>query len=820
MLMASCMRKSKPEESTQKSLDRKVELKEKKPLQIQEQKIVDILHTELQLSFDWQKQEVEGMAVLTLRSNINGIKEFYLDAKSMEISKVSIKPLDRLNWEYNYRNDRIHFKMVNALNKYDVLTMTIEYRAMPNRFYDSLSPEDKGLFFIDPLDTIQGISPQIWTQGETTYNSVWFPTLDRPDEKFTQDIYLTVDTSMVTLSNGKLKAKTFNENGTRTDHWSQQQPHSAYLVMIAVGTWKILELESETVPLFVYTEKEYENSMDDVFANTSEMINFYSSRFNYPFPWEKYAQIPVRQFITGAMENTSASVFMANLYVDKKELTDENFDWIISHELVHQWFGDLVTCKSWPYVSMNESFANYGEYLWSEYKYGEEAAALVRLAELDDYFSEASNYRAPIIRHRYNYAGDLFDAHSYSKGGLVIHMLRNELGDDLFFEGIGIYLKKFKYQNVELSDLRKVFEDLSGKDLHYFFEQWFERPGHPQLKIKYGEMEGNILDIEINQIQKEDPFRIPLKLRYLYQDRNAFDTVIVISQKSTNVKLELDAMGGTLIADPDHDLLIEVSIKKTYEELVLQYSNSNDFLNRYDAFMLLIDSFPERVKSTGISQVFLLDSSYTIQELTLDFIEREYDIIGADKKKRIIDLAKTSNKSYVRGAALETLMYLVEPDTIFFETFLNDSSWYVNAIALEALIDIKKDKAAKLEIVKAFEESNNPHVVNVIASYYASSSIDKSEWFKEKLNLISDQNKYAILGYYGLGMLKADSVDQQQALDLLYNIATSDKYSFNRVMAYQSLLVYLDRPLVKKQLIEILKKEDSDAIRKWFSDML
>ncbi|QNL20957.1 M1 family metallopeptidase [Hyphobacterium sp. CCMP332] len=814
------MKKSKPEISAQKALAKKVELLEEKPLQIQDQKIVDILHTELQLSFDWQKQEVGGLAVLTIKPNVKDIKEFYLDAKSMEILNVSIKPLDRFNWQYNYRNDRIYFKVDTALNKYDVLTINIAYRAKPNRFYDSLSPEDKGLFFVDPLDTIQGISPQIWTQGETSYNSVWFPTLDRPDEKFTQDIYLTVDTSMVTLSNGKLKAKTFNENGTRTDHWSQQLPHSAYLTMIAVGSWKILELKSESVPLYVYTEREYENSMDDVFANTSEMINFYSSLFNYPFPWEKYAQIPVRQFITGAMENTSASVFMSNLYVDKKELTDENFDWIISHELVHQWFGDLVTCESWPYVSLNESFANYGEYLWSEYKYGEEAAALVRLAELDDYFSEARDYRAPIIRHRYDYAGDLFDAHSYSKGGFVIHMLRKELGDDLFFEGISVYLKKFKYQNVELSDLRKVFEDLSGKDLHYFFEQWFERPGHPQLKIKYEEMEPNILGIEINQIQKEDAFRIPLKLRYLYRDRIPFDTVIVISQKSTNFKLELEALGGTLIADPDHNLLIEVSIKKTYDELVLQYYNSNDFLNRYDAFMLLRDSFPERVKSTGISQVFLLDSSYTIQELTLDFIEREYDIIGADTKRRIIEIAKTSNKSYVRGAALETLMYIVEPDTIFYEAFLKDSSWYVNAIALDALIDIKKDSAEKMEIVQAFEESNNPHVLNVVASYYASLSIDKSDWFKEKLNIISDQNKYAILGYYGLGMLNADSVEQQQALNLLYNIATNDKYSFNRVMAYQSLLVYLDRPLVKKQLIDILKKEDSDAIRKWFSNML
>ncbi len=818
--MASCMRKSLPESNAQNSLAEKVESKEKKPLQIQEQKIMDILHTELHLSFDWQKQEVEGLALITIKPILGGIKDFYLDAKSMEILNVSIKPLNKFKWDYNYRNDRIYFKVDSGFNKNDILTIDITYRAMPNHFLDSLSPEDKGLFFIDPMDTIPGISPQIWTQGETSYNSVWFPTLDRPDEKFTQDIYLTVDTSMVTLSNGKLKTKTFHEDGTRTDHWSQQQAHSAYLTMIAVGTWKILELKSESVPLYVYTEKEYENSMDDVFANTSEMINFYSSLFNYPFPWEKYAQIPVRQFVTGAMENTSASVFMENLYVDKKELTDENFDWIISHELVHQWFGDLVTCESWPHISLNESFANYGEYLWADYKYGEEAAALVRIAELDDYFAEAKTFRAPIIRHRYEHASDLFDAHSYSKGGLVLHMLRHEMGDDLFFEGIGIYLKKFKHKNVELSDLRKVYEDLSGKDLHYFFKQWFESPGHPQLDIKYSENEANVLEVEIEQIQQEDAFRFPLKLRYLYKDGNALDTVFQISQKSTSIRLKLDANGGTLIADPEHSLLIEISMKKSYDELVLQYRNSHDFLNRYDAFMLLLDSFPERIKNSGMVQVFLLDSSYTIQELALDFIETEYDIIGNDTKKRIIELAETSKKSYVRGAALETLMYISATDTGFYQTFLNDSSWYVNAIAIEALLDLKKDSLAKLEIIESFESSRNPHIVNIVASYYASSDLDKSAWYRNKITQLSKQNKYAILGYYGLGMLNADSTVQEEALALLYKIALNDEYPFNRVMAYQSLLVYMDRPKVKNQLIDILKKEDSDAIRKWFSNML
>lgn len=820
LLLNACTEKAKPGESIADAEAKKERIKKQSPLQIPEPVLIDILHTTLNLSFDWEKQEVIGKATLTIKPFNDGLRKFYLDAKGMEILNISVSHDETFKLINSYDGERISFKSDTVLSQFSVFTVDINYIAKPSEFIDTLSPEDRGLFFIDPFDTIPGISPQIWTQGETEFNSIWFPTCDRPDEKFTLDMYLKVDSSFVTLSNGKLMAKTFNNDGSRTDHWSQQKPHSAYLTMLAIGTWEVLALKSESVPLYVYTEKAYKESMDDVFKNTSEMIAFYSDLFAYPFPWEKYAQIPVRQFVTGAMENTSASVFMDNLYVDEKELVDENFDWIISHELVHQWFGDMVTCESWSYISLNESFANYGEYLWSEYKYGEEAAALIRLAELDEYFSEARSYKVPIIRYRYNHPDDLFDAHSYSKGGLILHMLRKELGDDIFFKSLSIYLKKFKYQTVELSDLRKVFEKVSGRDLYLFFDQWFEKPGHPVLNIKYSEEEKNNLLIDFNQLQTEDEFRFPLKLTYLYSGNQKVDTVVNLSQRQEHISWRLPKFGGTLIADPDHNLLIDISMKKTYEELVLQYNESEDFLNRYDAFELLVDSFPERIKNTGLSQVFLLDKSYTIQELTLNFIESNYDILGSDTKRRIIELAKNSEKSYVRGAALESLMYLDEVDTGFFNLFLNDSSWYVNAIAIEALLDNKKDSLDKLEMIRSFESSNNPHVVNIVASYYASSGIDKSTWFNKKIWTLNSRNKYAILGYYGLGVLQADSAVQQNALNSLYNIALKDEYPFNRVMAYQSLLVYLDRPRVKSQLIEILNNEDSEAIRKWFSEML
>ncbi len=819
-ILSACSKNAIPGESPEKTMAENVKEKKQRPLQIPEPKLIDILHTSLDLSFNWEKQEVFGKAQLTIKSRIQGFKKFYLDAKSMEISKVSVSLDEKYLWKNEYDGKRIYLSSDSTINRNDVFTIDIEYIARPSKFIDSLSPEDRGLFFIDPFDSISGISPQIWTQGETEFNSVWFPTLDRPDEKFNQDIFITVDTALVTLSNGKLLTKSYNKDGTRTDHWVQQKPHSAYLVMLAVGDWDIIELKSESVPLYVYTESKYKESIDDVFKNTSEMINFFSSRFGQPFPWEKYAQIPVRKFVTGAMENTSASVFMDNLYVNKKELVDENFDWIISHELVHQWFGDMVTCESWAYISLNESFANYGEYLWSEYKYGEEAAGLNRIAELDEYFSEARSYKAPIVRHRYHHPDDLFDAHSYSKGGLVLHMLRNELGDEVFFESLKLYLRKFKYQNVELSDLRKVFEEVSGKDLYWFFDQWFEKPGHPVLKIKYTEKPDHQLIVEFAQTQKENEFTFPLKLVYLYSENEKIDTLINVNNRTDSISWKLPRFGGTLIADPGHYLLADISIKKTFEELFLQYNASSDFLNRYDAFELLLDSFPDRVKNSGLAQSFLMDESYTIQELTLDFIESEYEILGTDTERRIKDLAKKSNKSYVRGAAIETLMYLSHEDSTFYEYFLDDSSWYVNAIAIEALLSMKEDSLAKLDMIKSFEESNNPHVVYIVASYYASSSLDKSQWFNEKLQVLANQHKYAILSYYGLGMLQADSSVQQNGLDELYRIATSDEFTFNRVMAYQSLLVYLDRPEVRNQLVEILKREDADAIREWFSEML
>jgi aminopeptidase N len=819
ILFSSCNRKTIVQESNSDMEVPEAPVQNIKPLQLPEDRLIDILHTRLRLSFDWELRQVNGEAELTLKPYINKLREFHIDAKAMQIESLTLlRGEEILELERSYDGLELQISVEDTLNTDDILVLKMKYTARPYRYIDSMAPENRGLFFIDPLDTVPYLMPQIWTQGETHYNSTWFPTLERSDEKFTQEIYLTVDTAFATLSNGRLVSRQFNEDGSRTDYWHQDKPHSPYLTMIAVGDWEVLELPSTKTPLYVYTEKDYRSPIKKVYGNTAEMIDFYEKTFGVPYPWDKYAQVSVRNFVTGAMENTSASVFMEDLYVDEKTLVDRNFEWIISHELVHQWFGNLVTCKSWNYITLNEAFANYGEYLWADYKYGEEEAGLARLGELDEYFSEANEEKKPLIRFRYNHEDELFDAHSYSKGGLILHMLRNHLGDEVFFAALKYYLKKHAYGNVELSDLRKAFEFKSGKNLELFFSQWFLIPGHPVITMET-RRDSIGYKVELHQEQEGDVFTFPLSFRFL-NENTAMDTTIMVNQRFQSFYWSSVPSTGTIISDPQNTMLAEISHEKSYSEVLLQYREASTFLNRYNAFQILIDSFPDRVSSSGLFIEFLSDKSYTIREMGISFMESEIEALGNNAREKLIQIAREDSKSYVRGEAVACLMIFEYADTTFYEKLLSDSSWFVNARAMEALDEFKKDRKAVEVMMDSFSTSLNPHVANIVASHYASREGDYSDWFIEKLQRLGEQNRYAILAYYGLALDASTPEKQEKGIQKLYRIAINDESSFNRLMAFQSLLVFYERPEVKEKVIEILRREDADEIRSWLENML
>ena len=404
----------------------------------------DILNTKLEVSFDWEKSELIGNAEIHAKPYFYPTSTLYLDARGMDIKGVKVlfsvpevksdvkantktKAIATPNIRdsparFVYENDSLKINLGKEFKANEDYTVFISYVSKPNQLKkggsDAIS-EDKGLYFINPKGEDANKMPQIWTQGETQSNSAWFPTVDSPNEKMTSEVLITVIDKYTTLSNGLLINSKKNADGTRTDHWKMDLPHSAYLVMMGIGEFKKVTDEPwKGKEISYYVEKEYEQHAKAIFGNTKEMIDFYSRTLGVDYAWPKYSQIVVRDYVSGAMENTSATLhgdFM--VYQTAREMIDgKKGEDVIAHELFHQWFGDLATAESWSNLPLNESFATYGEYMWEEFKYGRDAADEHHAGSRYGYFASSERKEVDLIRFDYENREDMFDAFSYNKG--------------------------------------------------------------------------------------------------------------------------------------------------------------------------------------------------------------------------------------------------------------------------------------------------------------------------------------------------------------------------------------------------------------------
>ena len=353
-------------------------------------KSFDLVHTKLEIKPDWQKQQLNGIATLKLKPHFYPQKTLVLDAKGFDIHAIT---MNNQALKFVYDNKKISIELGKEFLRKDTLNIQIKYTAKPNDLPKGGSEaitSDKGLYFIN-ADGSDPLKPkQIWTQGETEASSCWFPTIDSPNIKSTEEVILTVDNQYITLSNGKLISSTKNTDGTRTDYWKQDKPHAPYLFMFAVGDFKkVVDPNFKNFEVSYYVEPKFEPYAMKIFGRTPEMIRYFENLLGVKYQWDKYAQIAVREYVSGAMENTSATVHGDFIQKNANKLVDDNDDGVIAHELFHHWFGDLVTCESWSNLPLNESFATYAEQLWSTHYYGKDEGDLVALNGLSQYLYES-----------------------------------------------------------------------------------------------------------------------------------------------------------------------------------------------------------------------------------------------------------------------------------------------------------------------------------------------------------------------------------------------------------------------------------------------
>jgi aminopeptidase N len=518
---------------------------------------VDITHIRLNVDVSLKKKQLAGTATIDLIP-LRPVRIIRFNAVDFEVSGVRASQADseqQLKLPFDNTGKELVLTFPEQLATGSRWRVEIKYRVRNPR---------TGLHFFGPTKAEPNTPWMAWTQGEAESNRYWFPCFDHPNERQTTEIIATVDSRFEVLSNGtQISRKTLPDGKVRC-HWLQKKPHVAYLVTLVVGEFAIGRDEWRGKPVLYYAPPDRAADIDRTFGRTKEMLDFFSDRFGIEYPWPKYAQVVVEQFTAGGMENTSATTLNQSVMHDERAMLDGSPDWLIAHELGHQWWGDLVTCKDWSHLWLNEGFATYCEVMWAEHKEGADVRDYRLLAKSRSARSGPALKR-PIVDRQYSSPGSMFDSRAYPKGGWVLHMLRRRVGDDAFFLALQRYGTIYAYQTVETSDIRQSMERLLGISLERFFYDWTERPGHPELTIKtdYDAADG-LARISIEQTQKADAFHFPLVIEINCAGSNRPVTILKrITEKKLTMYVPVPGRPKLVRVDPEFSLLCSLKEDKS-----------------------------------------------------------------------------------------------------------------------------------------------------------------------------------------------------------------------------------------------------------------
>ena len=755
-----------------------------------------LIHTKLKVNFNFEEKQLNGEAWITAKPHFYATSTFVLDAKAMLIHEIS---LDGNALNYNYDDYKITIKLPKEYTKQEEFTIYLKYTARPEKVKEQGNvaiKAAKGLYFINADGRDKHKPTQIWTQGETERSSCWFPTIDAPNQKTTQEIYITVPNKYKTLSNGKLISKT-TEQGNRTDYWKMDLKHAPYLVFMGVGEFEIIEDSYKDIPVNYYVEKEYAKYAKDIFGNTPEMMEFFSEKLGVPFPWNKYSQIVVRDYVSGAMENTTAVVHGEQAYQTAGQLIDQNtHENTIAHELFHHWFGDLVTSESWSNLTLNESFANYSEFLWQEFKYGQEAADM-QMHENVMLYLDGQEANKKLVRFEYLDKEDMFDLVSYNKGGAILHMLRNYLGDEAFFTSLKTYLNEYKFKVAEAHQLRLVFEKVTGKDLNWFFNQWYFGANHPKIDISYDYNKlRKTVTVNVQQLQAQS-FQFPLTLDIFEGNKRRRETVFIENNDASftfNFKIQ-----PTLIqVNADGVLLCEINENKVLSDYIFQLKNAKHYTHRKEALLEVVKKQDDKDAFNAVVSA-LNDTSYKIRVLVLEKIDLINKFSKKDAISKIIQLANSDLKTLVQASAIETLGKLTDPELKqIFTKGLSSKSYAVLGKALVAMYYVDKGLALKKSkelpdevrkilatpLTKIFIESNDetelPFIAkSVVSGMYLSGSGETKVLYEKAFSRISKSNNMQAI--------------QNLVEDMVAKGNQYKKFSFDKVV------INLMRTIIKEQ---------------------
>ncbi|MBT6018208.1 M1 family metallopeptidase [bacterium] len=669
---------------------------------------VDILHSLIDIKIDILSEKVTGKVTHSLSPLGSALSELELDAEDMIVRRVRIGNKDI---PFFQSEEKLHMDLLKNYAWSDTLDVTINYTATPRT----------GLYFFKPDSLYPKRKMQAWTQGEETDNHHWVPMYDYPNERATFECILTVDNKLKAISNGELVSLQDNKDGTHTFHWRENFPMVGYLISFVVGDYVKVEDYHKDIPVAYWVYPENKNEAFRSFGKTPDMIDYFNNLTGVSYPFEKYDQIIVSEFMWGGMENITLTHNSDRTMFDSKAHPDHSSDGLVAHELAHQWFGDMITTRNWANIWLNEGFATFFSRLYLTKDRGNDEGDYIRLGEIRSFKRADKNKRRPTVDFVYDEPFELFSSHVYAKGSLILTMLRDVLGEEGFWRSIRKYTNENKLKNVETSDLKKTIEMTTGKNLDWFFKQWLYEPGFPNYDVSWNyNQRKKELSIHVKQTQDlktTSLFKMPIKI--IVDNGEKKEHVIWVDNLDSVYKIKSDKRPKMVIFNSGQRVPSNLKMQKSVADLKYQLQNASNALDRIWAAHELSKKKGRKVVEYALMEAAKRDLFWAVRSEAYSALGRlKTNIVSEDiewvKRKEVDNRVK---RSFVR--ILKNQKNNLEVSKFLEDIIISDTSYYAisESIRTLAIVDTAKAKPHVDKLLNT--ESHNDVIRKSTLSYFS-----------------------------------------------------------------------------------------------------
>lgn len=751
------------------------------------------VNIDLNLRFDLHNKEVFGTAVekiVPLRTDLDSI---HLDAVDMTIKKVTMlgKSLT-----YMYDGNTLSISLGKTYGLDDTLTYTVVYSTIPK----------KGIFFVEADKAYPNRTPQVWSQSEMEDARYWFPCHDYPDDFLTSSVTATVPEDWTMVSNGILDwVRPDKTDKTKTFRWVESKPHVIYLISIVAGKYSEVEDHYGATPVYYYVAPEYAKYAKENFSHTPDILRFFSEVTGYEYPWQKLALSAVTDFTFGGMENVSAITLTDNTMHDVDAEPQVSSTDLVSHETAHQWFGDLLTCRSWSNAWLNEGFATYFEALYGEHAFGKDHFNYEIYHDQQEVIGADRSQRRPTVYDRYNDPVDVFSVYIYPRGADILNMLRGIIGDQLFFKALKYYVHDFQHKNVDTHDFANAVREATGYNLNWFFDEWAYKGGHPVFDVDYSYDDSlRLLTLHVTQTQKVDSltpvYRMPVGI-YVVTPSQKINKTIWVDSLSSTYMFNIDAKPLMVNFDEGNYLLKEVNFKKSLAELAYQIKNDPNVAGRVWAAEEL--SGEDTVEAVNALISGLTDSFWGVRLGCIRALTHS----NGENAEKALESALGDADARVQEAAINGLAKYKDPALaqLVENLYKTDKNYFVRAAAVKTLTSIEGAKA--MSIVEDALGLDSYEQVIKIAGLSSLAMIDSSKAYDDAVGFTKygEPQSLRLRAMNEMVQLKPKS---EQTLSLLKEYI-NDPYIWARMVAISSLGRIGDQSIVP--LLQEREKVETDG---------